>query len=55
MFIVSVTTKLSVCLSTEIDFIVSRVAMVLENPRKSWNWGKTIPGPGKSLNLGRGP
>ena len=33
----------------------SRVATVLENPGKSWNWGKKIPGPGKSLNFGRGP
>ena len=32
-----------------------RVATVLENPGKSWNWGKKFPGPGKSLNLGHGP
>ena len=34
---------------------VYRVATVLENPRKSWNWQKKIPGPGKFLNLGCGP
>ena len=27
---------------------------VLENPGKSWNLQKEIPGPGKSLNLGCG-
>ena len=35
--------------------LLDRVATVLENPGKSWNWGKKIPGPGKLLNLGRGP
>ena len=34
--------------------VLSWVATVLENPRKSWKWGKTFLGPGKSLNLGRG-
>ena len=36
-------------------FTVFGVAPVLENPGKSWNWQKRIPGPGKSLNLSCGP
>ena len=36
-------------------FISTRVATVLENPGKCWNWQKKIPDPGKSLNLGCGP
>ena len=32
--------------------LLYRVATLLENPGKSWNWQKKIPGPGKSLNLG---
>ena len=35
--------------------LILRVVMVLENPGKSWNWEKKIPGHGKSLNLGCGP
>ena len=35
--------------------LLYRVATVLENPGKSWNWQKKIPGPGKSLSLGCGP
>ena len=32
-----------------------RVAMVLGDPGKSWNWKKKLPGHEKSLNLGCGP
>ena len=37
---------------TDKHFIKYRAATVLENPGKSWNLQKEIPGPGKSLNLG---
>ena len=38
-------------------YLLFRVATrtVLENPGKSWNWGKKFSGPGKSLNWGRSP
>ena len=38
-----------------IKITVVRVAKVLENPGKSWNWGENFSGPGKFLNLGLGP
>ena len=43
------------CLMTNCKDYLYRVAMVLENPGKSWNWQKKIPSPGKFLNLGCSP
>ena len=48
--------KKASCIAALWDSVLQfRVVMVLENPGKSWNCQKKIPGPRKSLNLGCGP